>query len=1300
MAASNRVISEREYLSSLTEQQASIASQKSQEVSQPTSVVVQNLSESMAISTNAAKDTLEKFKQNPNTEEFKTLSQDDRLRLEVAKAAEENLKGFEVQPDWKPSQETLGKAAGAASGQPLYYTDKDGTKHYNPKSTMYEMGYDTSKEYVANEAPKVTVLVAGVPVRLKQEVAEKLGMLPDEEQKPLLYNLLGRSQDRETQEQMAVIPYRTFNKETKRYEYNVTKAIEDSQKGKVNEKLLERVFGTATIQEQKPRVAALSNLKEKEIIDKEGKVNINKALEEKIPWSELKELNLKNDEGKEFTEADYNALEKSVTLSPIQEMTQGDITRQNELITKIQSSKYYTQPDDFVPEGNYDWAGLLASGTISKQELTGLIGEKSTNQISVYNKVRPFMIGETFTAASLSNAIENIMKTEGKDKETVVKELRESGLFDTREVGKEVSGDMFGKGSTWETRGQWAKDTIKEISGAVTSLLPYSEKLQQKIEERSITPTYNKEEYKPKTPLLDIAAKYVGQPVPQNEFVADYVNTHKVPDIITKYGIKNVVIGTEGTIASMPITSQREYIEAEQTINEAAKTEYEAKYGEGSWLKASARRVPTAVPQVLSAGMVEFPAVTSILEPTRSPSGKEWMVTGVNTALFIAPPVLKGAGTYLKVPQYRVGYPGYKYLSEWKPVGQFYPSWMKGALGITPETGQSKWLNKMREQGRVANTPEALYEQKQWALAESTRQGEIERQAQEAGKQVLLREKLGSTLMTGESGYGGKIKGVEYRTGIKTGTAEEFSPKLTQSKKYGEDIVREGGIDIPKKIESTEPEDIFKLQKQVKDVYRIEKRIPIREVKIVEKVEPAVQKGYTRLYRGEDLTDVGFPSIREELRGQWFTTDRKYAELFAFVKEKGVLKYTDVPTSELPKYHEKLPKPEFGKEKAFRNVEYIVPREKITGTWQGKIPGYIPGETDPRFKISARGEFPGYSSKGEGGFFSYEPERIGRFSAEGGTRVPTKPRTVETNTGTKVGAGEVVQQSVVSNASVSFYKTPSGLLVPKVSPYIISAPIIPSLIPEKVEAEWSEPKVAFPYESNPIPEINLNSDDVFKTEPAIVSVPTKAPASVSISKPEVIASPAVETENINITGTEVRTIQEPEITTVSIPKVEISLPTPKIDYTPPTEQDYVPPVAKIPKPPIPVVGGASLGGSGGGFSKHGLHSSYVYTPFEIPEMYVALPEVKWLKPDKLSLKMFKKFLRQPEGIELLGEEEDFESTPFGRKSVRTVVAKARMKSGAKETGVSYQPSIRKNIVNGKTSYEPITSPRALGDMGL
>jgi hypothetical protein len=64
--------------------------------------------------------------------------------------------------------------------------------------------------------------------------------------------------------------------------------------------------------------------------------------------------------------------------------------------------------------------------------------------------------------------------------------------------------------------------------------------------------------------------------------------------------------------------------------------------------------------------------------------------------------------------------------------------------------------------------------------------------------------------------------------------------------------------------------------------------------------EPLLEDGYTRLYRGVGKGGA-VPIGQEDLKGQWFTTDRAVAMRYAWLKGGGV-NYIDIPTEDLSKY--------------------------------------------------------------------------------------------------------------------------------------------------------------------------------------------------------------------------------------------------------------------------------------------------------------------------------------------------------------------------------------------------------------
>jgi hypothetical protein len=149
------------------------------------------------------------------------------------------------------------------------------------------------------------------------------------------------------------------------------------------------------------------------------------------------------------------------------------------------------------------------------------------------------------------------------------------------------------------------------------------------------------------------------------------------------------------------------------------------------------------------------------------------------------------------------------------------------------------------------------------------------------------------------------------------------------------------------------------------------------------------------------------------------------------------------------------------------------------------------------------------------------------------------------------------------------------------------------------------------------------------------------------------------------------------------PMPDMSIPTPPktpvpTTYEPPPVYRVPPPIFIPPKlPSLPILGRGSI-------SRHGLASTYVKRFINIPELVVYLPTWEGIKPPRIDSRLWRKFGTLSEGVELLGEEE-FEETPFGRKAVRPIVARAKLAAGAKEVSKSYKPG----ITEPEEFYSPI-----------
>lgn len=222
--------------------------------------------------------------------------------------------------------------------------------------------------------------------------------------------------------------------------------------------------------------------------------------------------------------------------------------------------------------------------------------------------------------------------------------------------------------------------------------------------------------------------------------------------------------------------------------------------------------------------------------------------------------------------------------------------------------------------------------------------------------------------------------------------------------------------------------------------------------------------------------------------------------------------------------------------------------------------------------------------------------------------------------------------------------------------------------------------------------------------PSEIASPIVVPVVVPIVAPEVGGVP-VPASLVGITPvTTAGIIEEPIIAPAPVPTpapaptpVPAPVPTPTLWTPPPMLPPEPPPAWKITPPPpivVPLIPSIAIRGLGK-VQKHGLHSTYVKYSQVIPEMYIALPTWVGLKPPKLGARLWRKFGTMKEPVELLGEEE-FEETQFGRKAVRTVVARASIAAGAKLTTPEQfgQPAIKKKTSIRKSAEKagmPYTS---------
>lgn len=328
------------------------------------------------------------------------------------------------------------------------------------------------------------------------------------------------------------------------------------------------------------------------------------------------------------------------------------------------------------------------------------------------------------------------------------------------------------------------------------------------------------------------------------------------------------------------------------------------------------------------------------------------------------------------------------------------------------------------------------------------------------------------------------------------------------------------------------------------------------------------------------------------------------------------------------------------------------------------------------------------------------------WQLRGGVRVPPeaispKGMNIPTSPGlTPPTTGRVITRTPVIAPSGSTVVSPSTATM---TPEQVARLGAPAVAPVYVWYEATEAGLLPRWSPTPmpkaIPTVRIETQEIQQP----IEVPIVTPASVQAPAPIEIIGPIVTPTITPVIKPVVGTT--PSITPVSITDpapVPVTNPIPYLPIiTPPKTPvpilttptiDEPPPVTKIPPPP-PILSTPKLPApySSTGYRKHGLHSTYVkYSQF-IPELVVYLPTWEGLKPPSIGRNLWRKFGTLPEPVELLGEEE-FEMTPFGRKTVREVTARVKLASGAQQTGLDYQPtikrktSIRKSKKNTRLPY--------------
>ena len=100
--------------------------------------------------------------------------------------------------------------------------------------------------------------------------------------------------------------------------------------------------------------------------------------------------------------------------------------------------------------------------------------------------------------------------------------------------------------------------------------------------------------------------------------------------------------------------------------------------------------------------------------------------------------------------------------------------------------------------------------------------------------------------------------------------------------------------------------------------------------------------------------------------------------------------------------------------------------------------------------------------------------------------------------------------------------------------------------------------------------------------------------------------------------------------------------------------------------------------------KHGTRSFYLARAKEVAEVAVTWDEAMAMKPAELDTRLWRKLLRQEQGVEMASPEKEFVVTPFGFKEVTVVTERVRLKGGAKQTPIgTFSPTTMKPVVSKK-----------------
>jgi len=128
---------------------------------------------------------------------------------------------------------------------------------------------------------------------------------------------------------------------------------------------------------------------------------------------------------------------------------------------------------------------------------------------------------------------------------------------------------------------------------------------------------------------------------------------------------------------------------------------------------------------------------------------------------------------------------------------------------------------------------------------------------------------------------------------------------------------------------------------------------------------------------------------------------------------------------------------------------------------------------------------------------------------------------------------------------------------------------------------------------------------------------------------------------------------------------------------------YIKKVMEIPEMyvALPTVKYPAVGAT---IEKHGTHSYYVARAKEVVEMDLTWDEAMARKPAGIDTRLWRQLLHQEQGVEMTSPEKEFVVTPFGFKEVTVVTERVRLKGGAKQTPIgTFSPTTMKPVVNKK-----------------